>query len=158
TIIKVKHVKQNKTKDAKSISVWAIGVYPVRDEYYSVGEKIVPNCYASVIRPKTSTHLTIKDLESNKCLLKVSFIGSPHGKISAIENTDDSVMEINIKDHIFNEPTVQLPNSDNTESESSAKRKRTEESHEHLPEMENADSTIDCEPEANNNSAKNTKP
>ncbi|CAG8479825.1 16586_t:CDS:1, partial [Cetraspora pellucida] len=32
TIIKVKHVKQNKTKDAKSISVWAIGVYPVRRE------------------------------------------------------------------------------------------------------------------------------
>lgn len=75
TIIKIKHVKQNETKDAKSISVWAIGTYPMgledneieivlyvpcnrderdhdsqamfrRDEYYSVGGKIIPNRYA----------------------------------------------------------------------------------------------------------------
>ncbi|CAG8619351.1 5556_t:CDS:2 [Cetraspora pellucida] len=220
-----------------------------RGEYYSVGGKIVPNCYASVIRPKmsvaTSTHLIIKDSDSNKCPLKVSFVGSPQRKISAIENTEDSVMEITMTDYVFgldhyyiintafshtnprfehlksatnlqesvifvvgqmevidgmfyvnakdinyvnvkkrssdtdssqtpsastnsmrsklfnihqnmtkNSKDEQLPNTSNTESGPSAKRKRTEDS----PELENVNSTIDCEPEASNSSTKNTKP
>ncbi|CAG8545607.1 12889_t:CDS:2, partial [Racocetra persica] len=131
TIIKIKYIKQNETKDAKSISVWAIGLYPVghedneievvlyiphhpnerdpetqaifrKDEYYSVGGKIVPNNYAGIA---TSTHLIIGDKtsKSNKCPLKVSLIGSPKEKLNTIENTDDSVLEIIIADYITQE-------------------------------------------------------
>ncbi|CAG8618392.1 17716_t:CDS:2, partial [Cetraspora pellucida] len=123
TIIRIKYVKQNETKDAKSISVWAIGTYPVgredneievilyvprdpverdpesqaifrRDEYYSVGGKIM-----SVA---TSTHLTIvdKNSESNKCPLKVSLVGIPQEKPTTIESTDNSIIETLITDHI----------------------------------------------------------
>ncbi|RIB16354.1 hypothetical protein C2G38_2190154 [Gigaspora rosea] len=134
TIVKIKHVKQNETKDAKSISVWAIGMYPTglenneieiglyvpcnrddqdhdsqamfrRDEYYSVSRKIVPNRYAGCVKPKmsvaTSTHLTIagRALESNKCPLKVSLIGSAQGNPTAID-IDNSVIEMIITDYI----------------------------------------------------------
>ncbi|CAG8746486.1 11741_t:CDS:2, partial [Cetraspora pellucida] len=186
-----------------------------RGKYYSVGGKIVPNHYANIIRPKmsvaTSSHLIIKDLESSKCPLKVSFVGSLQGKISAIENTEDSksvifvvgyievingifyvnakdINYVNIKKRISDassfqtslistnsarskllnihqnitknskdKPIIQLPNSVNTESRLSAKCKRTEESYEHLSEIENTDSTVDCEPETNENLTKNTK-
>ncbi|CAG8735773.1 16710_t:CDS:1, partial [Racocetra fulgida] len=46
--------------------------------------------------------------------------------------------------------TVKLPNSNDTEHEPSAKCKRSEESYEYvedLSEVENVDSTVDCEPE-----------
>ncbi|CAG8692482.1 16068_t:CDS:2 [Cetraspora pellucida] len=115
TIIKIKHVKQNKTKDTKAVSVWAIGLYPVRyedneievilyvlrrpverdpdmqaifrrDEYYSIGGKIIPGHYAGSTRPK--------------CPLKVSLIGTPQEKPSPIGNTDNSIIEMLITDHI----------------------------------------------------------
>ncbi|CAG8457575.1 4428_t:CDS:2 [Gigaspora margarita] len=54
---------------------------------------------------------------------------------------------------------MSLPTSDNIESEPSVKCKRTEELYEHLPEMENTNSTVDCKPEANEiNTTKNIKP
>ncbi|CAG8572136.1 20490_t:CDS:2 [Dentiscutata erythropus] len=62
TIIKIKYVKQNKTKDAKSISVWAIGMYPVghKDKEIEVVLKIVSHSYAGNYfqSQSTSTHPT----------------------------------------------------------------------------------------------------
>ncbi|CAG8500235.1 20094_t:CDS:1 [Racocetra fulgida] len=205
-----------------------------------------------------STHLIIKDTdcsESNKCPLKVSFVGTPQGKLSVIENTENSIIEILTTDYISVEysyiinvvfshtnprfenlksainlqesvifvvgqmkvidstfyvnakdinyisikkkiseadssqnistPTnstrskllnihqniaknsknvfiVKLQNSNDTECEPSAKCKKSEESYkyiEDLPEVENVDSTVNCEPEiTENNLAKNNKP
>jgi len=50
----------------------------------------------------TSTHLTISDRasDSNKCPLKVSLIGTPQEKPSPIGNTDNSIIEMLITDHI----------------------------------------------------------
>ncbi|CAG8516829.1 4400_t:CDS:2, partial [Scutellospora calospora] len=116
--------------------------------------------------------------ESNKYLLKVSFVRSLQRKISTIENTEDSesiifvVEQIEVIDRIFYvnvkdinyinikkriSDTVQLPNSNNTESRPSAKCKRTKESYEYLLEIENTNFTINCKLETNNNLTKNTK-
>ncbi|CAG8566032.1 10267_t:CDS:2 [Cetraspora pellucida] len=134
TIVKIKLTRQNETKDTGSISVWAIGSYPIgsedneieiviyvqqnplecntglqaifkREEFYSIGGKIVPGHYARSVRPKmsvaTSTHLTVnsKPLESNKCLLKVFLIGTPQVKPAEIKNTDNCMIEVLITDH-----------------------------------------------------------
>ncbi|CAG8676701.1 4375_t:CDS:2, partial [Cetraspora pellucida] len=50
----------------------------------------------------TLTHLSITDRasESNKCPLKVSLVGISQGKPTSIENTDNSIIEILITDHI----------------------------------------------------------
>ncbi|CAG8781584.1 4586_t:CDS:1 [Racocetra fulgida] len=50
----------------------------------------------------TSTHLTITDRasDSNKCPLKVSLIGTPQEKPAAIDNTQNSVIEMLISDYI----------------------------------------------------------
>ncbi|RIB11619.1 hypothetical protein C2G38_2202953 [Gigaspora rosea] len=109
TIIKIKYVKQNETKDTKSVSVWAIGLYPAvfrKDEYYFISGKIIPSHYAGSTKPKmivaTSTHLTISSRvsDSNKCPLKVSLIGTPQEKPTVIGNTDNSIIEMLITDHI----------------------------------------------------------
>ncbi|CAG8731404.1 6094_t:CDS:1, partial [Cetraspora pellucida] len=44
--------------------------------------------------------------------------------------------------NLKNEPMIQLPNSDNTESRSFTKCKRIEELYKHLSEIETADSII----------------
>ncbi|RIB13727.1 hypothetical protein C2G38_2197043 [Gigaspora rosea] len=76
-----------------------------RGEYYSVGGKIVPSQYAGDTRPKmsvaTSTHMTITNnsSESNKCPLKVSFVGTPQEKLTVIENTKNSIIEMLITNY-----------------------------------------------------------
>ncbi|CAG8799930.1 15802_t:CDS:2, partial [Gigaspora rosea] len=148
---------------AKSIPVWAIGMYPVgledneieivlyvprnrderdhdsqamfrRDKYYFVGGKIVLNRYAGCVKPKmsvaTSTHLTIagRALESNKCPLKVSLIGSAQGNPTVID-TDNSNITKNLKEI----PVIQTPTlnaSSDVESVPSVKCKRSEETSE----------------------------
>ncbi|CAG8795735.1 1322_t:CDS:2, partial [Cetraspora pellucida] len=76
-----------------------------REECYSIRGKIIPDHYAGSIRPKMSvatlTYLTIngKPSESNKCLLKVSLVGTPQGKPAEIENTDDCMIEVLMTDH-----------------------------------------------------------
>ncbi|CAG8535433.1 22525_t:CDS:2 [Dentiscutata erythropus] len=122
TIIKIKHAKRNEKEDVKVPSVWALVTYPPghndkeievtlflpinqderdpelqaifkRDEYYSVGGKIVPGSYNGKIKPKmtvaVSTHITIVDkvLTSNKCPLKTSLIGIPQEMPIEIRNT-----------------------------------------------------------------------
>ncbi|CAG8727617.1 21811_t:CDS:2, partial [Cetraspora pellucida] len=123
-------------KDAKVFTIWAIGIYPTghenneieitlflsvnsnnrdpksqaifkKDEYYSIGKKIIPGSYAGQIRPKitisTSTHLTISDKEIpslNKCPLKTTLIGIPQEIPAEIENTENSIIEILVSDYI----------------------------------------------------------
>ncbi|CAG8549577.1 5996_t:CDS:2 [Cetraspora pellucida] len=133
TIVKIKHVRQKESNN-QTMSVWAIGTYPIgrddneieltiyvpvnsaecdqetqaifkREEYYSVGGKIIPSCYAGITRPKmtvtASTHLTIVDKASisNKCPLKVSLTGTPQEMPTEINNTD-GVVEIVMADYV----------------------------------------------------------
>ncbi|RIB20439.1 hypothetical protein C2G38_2179302 [Gigaspora rosea] len=110
TIVKIKHVKQNETKDSKSIQ--SVKRDPEsqaifrRREYYSVRRKIVPSQYAGDTRPKmsvvTSTHMTITNnaSESNKCPLKVLFVDTLQGKLTVIKNTENSIIEMLITDYI----------------------------------------------------------
>lgn len=108
TIVKIKFVKQ--TEQDKFLNVWPIGTYPVdqnneielilfipknvedreedtqaifeKDEYFSVGGKIVPEKRNDNIRPKmtvaTSTRIFINNVIplSNRCPLKISLIGT----------------------------------------------------------------------------------
>ncbi|RIB12187.1 hypothetical protein C2G38_2201347 [Gigaspora rosea] len=169
TIIKIKHVKQNETKDTKSISVWAIGSYPIglkdndievvlyvprnhdeqdpdlqamfrRDEYYSVGGKIILNHYA---RFATSTHLTSRASDSNKCPLKVSLIGTAQGNPTVIESTNDSTLIIQ---------TPSLTTSSDIESEPSGKHKRSKE----IDQLIDLDIDFDCKSKTNESNSVKT--
>ncbi|CAG8463175.1 18054_t:CDS:2 [Dentiscutata erythropus] len=137
TIVRIKHVRRNKKEDSGNFSVWAIGTYPVeceiyeiemtlpipinpddrdpdsqavfqRDEYYSIGGKVVPGSYAGNRRLKmmvaTSTHITLAEKEkpsdSNRCPLKVSLVGIPQAIPIEIKNTESSVFEIIVSDYI----------------------------------------------------------
>ncbi|CAG8589465.1 21671_t:CDS:2 [Dentiscutata erythropus] len=77
-----------------------------RDEYYSVGGKIVPGSYNGKIKPKitvaVSTHITIVDkvLTANKCSLITSLIGISQEMPIEIRNTKDSVIETLISDYV----------------------------------------------------------
>ncbi|CAG8568634.1 3179_t:CDS:2 [Racocetra persica] len=136
TIVRIKHVRRNKKEDARTFSMWAIGAYPVgsegyememilpipinpddrdpdsqaifkRDEYYSVGGKIVPGSYAGNKRLKmlvsASTSITIDDkvADSNKCPIKVSLVGIPQTMPSEIRHTENSIIELLISDHLL---------------------------------------------------------
>ncbi|CAG8775841.1 18472_t:CDS:1, partial [Dentiscutata erythropus] len=88
TIIKIKHTRRNKKDDAKAYSVWAIEMYPLgcddneievtlflqvnpnnqnpesqtifkKDEYYSVGRKIISGSYTGKIKPKVLKCITV---------------------------------------------------------------------------------------------------
>ncbi|RIB17428.1 hypothetical protein C2G38_1433546 [Gigaspora rosea] len=131
TIVKIKVVKE--TEKEKLLVVCAIGVYPVgdedneielvmfvpvkaeerdlatqaifeRDEYFSVGGKIVPEHYNNNIRPRmmvsTSTHLKIlnKAPALNKCPLKVSLIGVV-GEVPKFKNEEDAIIKVSITDY-----------------------------------------------------------
>ncbi|CAG8791317.1 10529_t:CDS:2, partial [Racocetra persica] len=67
-----------------------------RDEYFSVGGKIVPECYNINIRPRmtvsTLTHLKILSnvLVSNKCPLKVSLVGI----VPQFKDGEDAVIKV----------------------------------------------------------------
>ncbi|CAG8691687.1 16847_t:CDS:2, partial [Cetraspora pellucida] len=77
-----------------------------RNEYYSVGEKIIPDYYAEKTKLKitvvTSTYLTIDDkvLDSNKCSLKVSLVGILQGTLTKIKDIENSIIETLIYDYI----------------------------------------------------------
>ncbi|CAG8670057.1 10703_t:CDS:2, partial [Gigaspora rosea] len=159
TIIKIKHVKQNETKDTKSISVWAIGSYPIglkdndievvlyvprnhdeqdpdlqamfrRDEYYSMSVA-------------TSTHLTSRASDSNKCPLKVSLIGTAQGNPTVIESTNDSTLIIQ---------TPSLTTSSDIESEPSGKHKRSKE----IDQLIDLDIDFDCKSKTNESNSVKT--
>ncbi|CAG8468432.1 8663_t:CDS:2 [Cetraspora pellucida] len=131
SIVKIKVTKE--TVKEKLLVVWAIGVYPVgikdceielilfvpvkteerdpatqaifeRDEYFSVGGKIVPDYYNKNIKPRmtvsTSTHLKIlsKVPASNKCPLKVSLVGIIE-KVPEFKNDEDAVIKVLVTDY-----------------------------------------------------------
>ncbi|CAG8550361.1 20910_t:CDS:2 [Cetraspora pellucida] len=126
SIVKIKVTKE--TIKEKLLVVWAIGVYLVgiedceielilfvpvkteerdpamqaifeRDEYFSVGGKIVPDYYNKNFRPRmtvsTSTYLKIlsKVLASNKCPLKVSLVGIIE-EVPEFKNNEDAVIKV----------------------------------------------------------------
>ncbi|CAG8715479.1 5014_t:CDS:2 [Gigaspora rosea] len=79
----------------------------------------------------TSTYLTISSRasDSNKCPLKVSLIGTPQEKPTAIGNTNNSIIEMLITDHI-SIPIIQtspMTALNDIECESLVKRKRSKE-------------------------------
>lgn len=135
TIVRIKHVRRNKKDDPRNFSIWAVGTYPVeyetyememnlpmpinpddrdpdsqaiflRDEYYSVGGKVIPGSYGGSRRLKmivaTSTHVTLAEstTDSNRCPLKVSLVGIPQALPIEIKNTESSVIEMLISDYI----------------------------------------------------------
>ncbi|RIB12202.1 hypothetical protein C2G38_2145188 [Gigaspora rosea] len=129
------NVKQNVKEDTNTLIVWALGAYPVeredyniemtlfalassddrdhesqavfvKDNFFSVGGKIVPRFYKGNKRVKmivsSSTHLTILNkVESNKCLLKVSLLGIPQEALNVIK--EDAVVQILIFDYVSQE-------------------------------------------------------
>ncbi|CAG8467177.1 5046_t:CDS:2 [Cetraspora pellucida] len=141
TIIKIKVIKRSVKE--KLLVVCAIGIYPVgiedceielvlfvpvkaeerdlatqaifeKDEYFSVGGKIVPDYYNNNIRPRawfthavfcemtvsTSTHLRIlsKVPASNKCLLKVSFVEIVK-EVPQFKNEKNAVIKVLVTDY-----------------------------------------------------------
>ncbi|CAG8777946.1 6426_t:CDS:2, partial [Racocetra persica] len=133
TIVRIKYVKQNVKEDSDLLVVWAIGTYPIeredydielvlfvpvnlndrdfetqavfeKDNFFSVGGKIVPGYYNGNKRAKmtvsTSTHVTIlnKVVESNKCPLKISLVGVPQEMPSDVK--DDVIVKVLITDYI----------------------------------------------------------
>ncbi|CAG8507892.1 10937_t:CDS:2 [Cetraspora pellucida] len=136
TIVRIKFSKQNVKKESRLISVWAVETYPVcnedcvielvlfvlidseerdidtqaifeKDEFYSVGGKIVPRKYNNDVRPKmtvsSSTQLRILDkvLLLNKCLLKVSLVVIPQGLPNEIDNDVNAIFEMLISDYVI---------------------------------------------------------
>ncbi|CAG8448880.1 14394_t:CDS:2 [Cetraspora pellucida] len=132
TIVRIKYVKQNVNEDINSLIVWALGTYPVdsedydiemslfvpidqadrdldsqavfiKDNFFSVGGKIVPGFYEGNKRAKmtvsTSTHLTIHNRvdASNKCPLKISLIGIPQEMPNEING--DGIIQTLVTDY-----------------------------------------------------------
>ncbi|RIB00156.1 hypothetical protein C2G38_2235400 [Gigaspora rosea] len=118
TIVRIKHVKENVNEDINSLIVWALGTYPVdsedyniemslfvpislderdldsqavfvKDNFFSVGGKIVPGFYEGNNRMMvaSSTHITILNRvdASNKSPLKISLIGIPQEMTNEIK-------------------------------------------------------------------------
>ncbi|CAG8507938.1 3986_t:CDS:2, partial [Scutellospora calospora] len=145
----------------RSMPVWAIRTYPIgrddneieltiyvpvdsaerdpktqaifkREEYYSVGGKIIPSCYTGITRPNitvsTSTHLTIIDKGSisNKCPLKVSLTGTPQDMPTEINNTD-GIVEIVMTDYVNNteDNSELINNSDTSDNHNKEKTKKS---------------------------------
>ncbi|CAG8467561.1 6868_t:CDS:2 [Cetraspora pellucida] len=136
TIIKAKVVRRSEKENAKVNSVWTIGTYPVgredneievtlfvltnpddrdpesqaifkRDEYYSIGGKIVPGIYNRKTRPKVlntlSYYINLKTTslpESNKCPLKTSLVGVLQEMSIEIEDTENSIIQMLISDYV----------------------------------------------------------
>ncbi|CAG8580217.1 7148_t:CDS:2 [Cetraspora pellucida] len=133
TIVKIKQVCQKESNN-QIISVWAIGIYSIghddnkikltiyillnsakhdsetqaifkREEYYTIGEKIISLCYAKVTRPKMtvliSTHLIIVNKISimNKCSLKVSLTKTSQNMLTEI-NITNAIIEIVMTDYV----------------------------------------------------------
>ncbi|CAG8785291.1 4781_t:CDS:2, partial [Cetraspora pellucida] len=132
----VKFVKQTVKEDSNMLVVWALGAFPVeredynieltlfapvnlddrdpesqalfvKDNFFSVGGKIIPGYYEGNKRVKmtvsTSTHVTIlsKVEESNKCPLKVSLVGIPQEVPNEIK--DDAIIQILVTDYVGQE-------------------------------------------------------
>ncbi|CAG8746119.1 10119_t:CDS:2, partial [Cetraspora pellucida] len=134
TIVRIKFSKRNVKEETGLISVWAIGMYPVsnkdclielvlfvlidgeerdldtqaifeKDEFNSVGGKIVSGKYNNDVRPKmtvsSSTQLRILDKVPllNKCSLKVSLVSIPQGTPNEINNDVNAIFEMVISDY-----------------------------------------------------------
>lgn len=77
-----------------------------KDEFYYVCGKIFPGKYNNNIRPKmTVSFLKILDKvpSSNKCPLKVSLVGVPQGMPNEIDNDENAVFEILVRDYASRE-------------------------------------------------------
>ncbi|CAG8546185.1 3855_t:CDS:2 [Diversispora eburnea] len=123
TIVRIKCVRKTEKNDSNLIIVWAIGTYPVerddneiemvlfvlinfgdrdseiqavfdKDGFYSVGDKIM-----TVF---VSTGLTILNnaVNSNKYLLKVSFVGVPQESQWVIGNDENTVLSVFNSDYV----------------------------------------------------------
>ncbi|CAG8584459.1 22550_t:CDS:2 [Cetraspora pellucida] len=136
TIVRIKHVRRNKKEDSRTFSLWAIGAYPIgtedlememtlpmpinpddrdpdsqalfkRDEYFSVGGKIVPGTYAGNKRLKmlvtNSTNISIDGKASNKCPMKVSLVGIPQKMPLDIRHTENSVIDLLVSDYLLHQ-------------------------------------------------------
>ncbi|CAG8680038.1 9655_t:CDS:2 [Cetraspora pellucida] len=134
TIVRIKFSKRNVKEETGLISVWAVRTYPVgnedclielvlfvpidgeerdldtqtifeKDEFYSVGGKIVPGKYNNDVRPKmtvsSSTQLRILDKVPllNRCPLKVSLVGISQGTPNEINNDVNAIFEMVINDY-----------------------------------------------------------
>ncbi|CAG8787401.1 1277_t:CDS:2, partial [Racocetra persica] len=75
-----------------------------RNQYYSVGGKIVPGSHDGIpkMTVSTSTHVTISDRapNSNKCPLSISLVGVPQKMPIEIKDTESSVIETLISDYV----------------------------------------------------------
>ncbi|CAG8592970.1 24137_t:CDS:2 [Cetraspora pellucida] len=133
TIVKINQVRQSDKEESKLTVVWRIGTYPVesencdmemvlfvpineferdcnmqsvfeKNEYYSVGGKVVPGSYNGKLRLKmtvaSSTHLTIKrDPGSNRCPLKVSLVGVAQDTAKEV-NDENAIVRVLVKDYV----------------------------------------------------------
>ncbi|RIB15367.1 hypothetical protein C2G38_2192551 [Gigaspora rosea] len=132
TIVRIKVVRE--TEKDNQLTVWAIGCYPVgnkdkeieltlfvpvdfeerdhdlqaifqKDEYFSAGDKIIPNKYKDTIRPRVkdisiSTYLKIlsKVARSNKCPLKTLLVGIVQ-ELSDFKHGENSIIKVLVKDY-----------------------------------------------------------
>ncbi|CAG8736808.1 36572_t:CDS:2, partial [Racocetra persica] len=135
TIVRIKYVKQNVKENSDLLVVWAIGAYPIeredydielvlfvpvnsndrdfetqaifkKDNFFSVGGKIVPGYYNGNKRAKmtvsSSTQVTIlKAAEFNKCPLKISLVGIPQEMPSEVKN--DIIVRVLVTDYVGEE-------------------------------------------------------
>ncbi|CAG8736330.1 10775_t:CDS:2 [Cetraspora pellucida] len=101
-------------EDSNLITLWPVGAYLVghkdniietqaifkRDDYYSVGSKIISRIYEDKKRPKiivlTSTYVMIlnKDPKLNKCPLRIFLIATAQKLLNVLNNDKNTIFNM----------------------------------------------------------------